>query len=730
MSAGKIFGFLKKGAKKAGKGKKKGDKKQAVWPSGTRVGVVGHTNAGKTCYFTVLNECSKTDKHLQVSVSDHTTAAEFLANYRSIWGLATAVSSGTAVDLRGEQKFPDPTAAEKVIQFSAILDRDRKVSVVSYDYPGCAIDINEHGDMKDRVEDFFSEADGLLFFYDPKLLQAEIQNQSHVSSFVNVIEQIAPLGSKLPIPVALVVTKADILPGFTGEDQVMLVPTADESILAEDFEVFVQRVLDNERLQSNPKWAATVRELLLKLRDFLRVVVGRTLNFQIFFSSSMGTPPEKIGSDIGRSLYRPPRKIVPVGVREPMYWLLNAMVGNRRISRFRTVAKWAALLSFVWILLFSIPFAWHFWYSLPETQRIERDTLKPYDGSLATADPQQLRRISDAYGDYSTSFMVRQFFRSYRPPAERLRNMFLKYDVADSKRQLDEAITRFAGIVKNPTVWPAIKPADGTVLLLPEHERLLADLKAHNLGDSTSELYRRSGRALAYWDLFTAAIKSPGDVAGWNTAKEQVMKDQRFFANEISAGEKQLASAFAEHEGVETQKVIAEQTAGSVDRSFIQRINDDPRPEYRLEDARDELQDMLAKLGSADPKISQMIQKYLTDAAAWQKSRTYQVKVESLPEGAHVHIAVTDAGQEPKYELTQTFAGDAIPLQWKPGQNIHVALDVDGHCEWGKNPSDKVTVQGKYALFELEKGVSFPNVKKTATFRFDPNLTDRLPELK
>ena len=56
------------------------------------------------------------------------------------------------MDLRGEQKFPDPTAAEKVIQFSAILDRDRKVSVVSYDYPGCAIDINEHGDMKDRVE--------------------------------------------------------------------------------------------------------------------------------------------------------------------------------------------------------------------------------------------------------------------------------------------------------------------------------------------------------------------------------------------------------------------------------------------------------------------------------------------------------------------------------------------------------------------------------------------------
>ncbi len=348
MQLSNILKIFKKGSKAAGKHKgKKGPAPGKSWPSGIRIGVFGHANSGKTVYFTVLNEECKISKNLQISVTDNATAGEFLNNYRSIWGLGTSSDAGTVVDLRGEKKFPDPTTRDRLLLFKAIIDMNKSVSVVTYDYEGKAVSINETGELPERVLDFMAGCHGILFFYDPKLMKAELESQAHVASFVNMLESLSSLQSRLPIPVALVITKSDILPGFSGEQQVTLISPEDEYLVSEDFELFLERVLSSSRIASNSAWAGSVRNVLIRLKDFLRVVLTRTLDFQVFFISATGETPEKIGSEVGRSVYAPPAKMKPIGVKEPFYWLLNSILRNRRISKFRTLAKYVTLLSII-----------------------------------------------------------------------------------------------------------------------------------------------------------------------------------------------------------------------------------------------------------------------------------------------------------------------------------------------------------------------------------------------
>ena len=279
MKFSKLFKIFKKGSKVAAgqKGKKSGRDKGPR--SGLHIGIYGHANTGKTVYFTVLNEECKISKRLQISVTDNATAGEFLSNYRSIWGLGTATDVGTVVDMRGEQKFPDPTTGEKELIFNAIIDQSKKVSVITKDYDGKAISISERGELPEAVSDFMSDCDGILFFYDPKIMGAELESQAHVASFVNMLERLSPLDSRLPIPIAVVINKADILPGFGGEEQVVLVSPEDEYLVSEDFELFLEKVLESNKISSNTAWAGTVRQVLVKLKDFLRVVLGRTLDF-------------------------------------------------------------------------------------------------------------------------------------------------------------------------------------------------------------------------------------------------------------------------------------------------------------------------------------------------------------------------------------------------------------------------------------------------------------------
>jgi hypothetical protein len=732
MKLASLFKVAKKGSKVAGsRGKKKADGGSA-WPAGIRIGLFGHANSGKTVYLSILYEECKISKDLQISVTDHATANEFLKHYREIWGLSTAVDAGTAVDLVGEKKFPDPTQRALPMIFNATLDRTRKVAVVTYEYDGKAVAISSTSDQTEDVADFMAGADGLLFFYDSKLLKAELESQAHVAAFVHMIEEIAPLGSRLPIPIGLVIAKSDILPGFTGEDKVVLIPTDDEALLAEDFETLMEHVLSSNRIVSDSAWAGTVREVMVRLQAFFKVVVGRTLDFQIFFTSATGQTPERIGSDVGRSIYTPPRKITPLGVKAPFYWLLTAVVRNRKISRFRLVSRWAATIAIVWAVLYSLPNLYHFSYLLSNARSLEDGIMKAYGGNVYNTSEDERRKIGAAYQRYESSWIARGLYSSFLAPAGRIRNVYRQFDMSEASRQLNDVILTFATIVSDTMLWPKVNPSDNSIITSPHHTKLVDDLTRFHVGDSTSALYLRAGRALTYWDLFTRTLTQQGDTTASNVVKRQVEQDQSMNPRDITPAEKQLGAALCAFKTKQVSTVVAQATASQFDEEIIARINDNLDCQYRMDGAVQELQRIKAKLEPSDTRHHAMIDKYLAAVAEWSKPREYTCKFETIPGGARAYLEVTDAGKNPKWsELNMIFQGDDVKFRWKAGQDIHIALDTAGHnYQWGKNASDKLVKSGKYALFELEKGLYFSNVKMQVTVRFNPPLAERLPVLE
>ncbi|MEZ5360350.1 MAG: hypothetical protein R3F48_16155 [Candidatus Zixiibacteriota bacterium] len=728
MKIGKVFKIFQKGAKAAGKKGNKGEK-ASQWPSGTKIGVFGHTNSGKTVYFTVLNEDCKISKKLGISVTDNATAGEFLANYRSIWGLGTATEAGTVVDFQGEKKFPEPTSGDKILKFNAILDKSSKVSVVTYDYAGKAVAITGQNEQAEDVMDFMSECDGLLFFYDPKLLHAELESQAHIAAFVNMLEQLAPLKARLPIPVGLVITKSDILPGFSGDEQTVLIKPEDEYRASEDFETFLEETLSDNNIKSNSTWASSVRNVLVRLKDFLRVVLGRTLDFQVFFISATGRTPEKIGTDIGRSIYAPPAKIQPIGVKEPFYWILHSIQRTKKINVLRKFAKFATVLGIIWILLFSLPYLIHFKYLMSRAERIEDSVVSAYNGNAYNASDNERRKIIQAYDKYERSWVVKWFFDRFQAPAQRIKEGYLNANQQEAIKQLNGILTEFAVMVRDTTQWPRLNPSDQTVILNEKHTNLVQALEGFHVGDETSALYKRSGRALVYWELFTKGVVNPNDTAVWQVIQQQVQTDKSLYGPELTKEETALGDALSERKIKKTKTVVAQKAAVELG-DLEDKINGNTSPSYRLDKAVSELRSIKDQLASQDD--IRKVNRYITRAKEWWEPRTFTFKALAIPSDGHLHVEVTEKGKDPTWsEQTQVLSGFEYKIKWKIGDVIHIAIDTLGAPEnWGKEASDKKVLSDKYSIFNMEGEVSFDNIGKKVTFSFSPGLMEQVPELK
>ena len=741
MKPSKILKLFKKGGKAAAKKGAKGAP-EIAWPAGTRIGVYGHSNSGKTVYFTVLNEDCKVARNMQISVTDSPTAGEFLMNYRGLWGVGATSDVGTVVDLKGEKKFPPPTASDKVLQFTAIVDRSLRLPIVTYDYNGRAISISESHDLKDKVMNFMVGADGIIFFFDPKALIAELQCQAHVASFVNLLENIAPGGGRLPIPIALVISKADILNGFTGKDQSVLINPEDEAILAEDYELFLERVLSSNRIASNSQWAGTVRDVLVKLKDFLKEAIGRTLDFQIFFVSCTGEEPEKIGSDVGRSIYMPPKKLQPAGVREPFYWILKAVARSRRLDLMRSISKWVAMISIVFAVLWSLPFAFHFWYLLPDATRTEDKVLAQYTstGSAPTyLSKEEIRQILPGYNRYSNSWTTKNFFKEYQVVAKAIIAKYAAMQNVNVDKAMDNIVSRFAAIVADSANWPSKKVGDTTLVDNDQRtafDNIQAELSGLNILDQTSHLNQRRDRVLWLWENFRSAILNPqSDTTSWRVLKDKVSEFEKQPGVQLSAAETQLYNAFKGRQVKTEQKVIAQQTGSDI-KQFIATINNNPSPSFRIDDVPNRLQKSLPDL-QADPANKDLIAKinqYLDEARRFKTEHKYVFWLAECPANHHVHITVDHGSHKGIWRAGKQLYPVVIKdtLSWKEGDDIEIALDKDPHNPttnpetWGAKSALKQVLNDRLCLFDMTQPIIFGD--KTISFQFEQDLTQLLPK--
>jgi hypothetical protein len=734
----KIFKLFKKGSKAAAGAKKKGHG-ELKWPSGVRIGIFGHANSGKTVYYTVLNEDCKISKKLQIAISDTITSGHLLANYRSIWGVGVTSDVGTVVDLRSEKKFPDPTQGDKVLKFNAIVDRSSKVPVVALDYDGKAVAISEQSELKDRVADFMSSCDGLLVFYDPKMLGADMQTQEQVASFTHLMELVAPLHRRLPIPVALVVTKADILPGFTGDEQTILISPEDENFLSSDFEVFLEKVLASNKVTSSPAWAGTVRDVLVKLKEFLKVVVGRTLDFQIFFVSPVGSTPEKVGTDIGRSLYTPPDKIHPIGVKEPFHWLLKAVLKNRGIGRMRWITKLAAVLAVAWVVVFSVPYLYQFSFLHPRTLDQEDAVLQGHlegGGSMTSLSKRQITKILDPYRSYQHKWIVNWLFRPFKQTAEQIVINYHALEKVDIEKVMDTHILTFLDVVADSSRWPA-KKVDDTVFVEDENAQrfgeLVSDMDSLGIDESDAALLRRQERIKWFLGKFREGILDPqASAAVWGQMNEQISRHGSREDIKLSEAEQSLYSRLMEREQKQEVVVIAKETGSAVEE-FLQTINDNTDPKFRLETAPRRLESDLAAL-RADPANSAVIariNRYLQEVQKFKTRRPFIYRLATGPEGCHVHVMARRGNKDTSWRVgKQLWPGMTVDtISWRMGDQIVIALDSPADREtWGENSTSKKELKGRFALFEMEKAVSIGD--KTVTFSLEDSLEEMLPRIE
>lgn len=734
MSFIKIFKFAQKGSKKIKRAKGAAGP-PPKWPEGTRVGVFGHENSGKTVFFTSLYTQSKTAGNFHISVRDNATANEFFRNDMAIKGVDVDSSgSGTIAAKSVPKRFPDPTVKDVVLQFTAILDGSKKIPVVTYDYNGKTASISDRSDEAEKIRDFMAGADGILFFFDPKVLAADPEVQARASSFINILEYIVPLKSRLPIPVGLVITKADILPGFTGEDKTILVRAEDEQVMAEDYEGFLEKVLEFDRLAGNREWASTVRNILVKLREFIRIVVGRTLDFQIFFVSSTGNKPEKIGVDVGRSIYAPPEKVNPCGVTEPFHWILKSIVRSQRLNVLRRVSGFIAVASIIWIVLWSLPFMIHFGGLLHSTYRVEDSVLASVDNNIEVTSDSQRGDIVKAYHGYSRKWLVRKMFPQFELTASRMEDVYGGIRIGPAVARLDSIIVGIANAISDPKSQPRYDQAQDSLILTAGQKSLVASLGKMHVGDKNDVLYLRSGRALYYWDLFTGYVKNPADTTVLEKINYQVPFNLENAQN-YGESEKRLGNALLGVLDIPPPRpapTVRSVRAGLDEYGQLkEQINSSTDPAFVLEEAPKKLEGIRSKLAGGSEQVA-AINAFLAEVKQWDKKRKYTCVLQSIPGKGHLHIEVTESGGTPSWSTqAQLFEGVEIVLHWKPGDDVHLAFDDHKHtCKLGKDPSDKVVLHEKYALFEMEGKVEFADIGKTVTIGFVDGLKEKLPKLK
>ena len=331
--------------------------------------------------------------------------------------------------------------------------------------------------------------------------------------------------------------------------------------------------------------------------------------------------------------------------------------------------------------------------------------------------------------------MVRKLFDSFRLPAQRIRETYKEFDLGKAVGKLNDLIGDFTQIVGNASLWPRINPSNDSLILDARHQKLLEDLNAMHVGDESSVLFVRSGRALGYWDLFVKYLARRDDTAAANAILAQTAFDKGN-APSWNASETSLADALtgiATVKKKEVAKVVDSKEAVADFEELKNRINNSAEPAFLLGKAVGELQKIKSKLNpGTDKNQIAAINAYLKNVDKWKEKRSFKYKLESVPEMGHLHIDVVAKGENPDWSVrTQMLEGDEFELEWKVGDHIYIAFDtLKSEENWGKTSSDKVLFKSEYSLFDMEGNITFSNLDKTIIISFNPGLKEQLPKLK
>lgn len=402
-----MLGFLryfKKAAKLAGKAKRPGapgEPAERIDRSIYRIGIFGHKGAGKTVFLTAVYAFSRDSSELQLLAMGE-TQAYLEENFNQMKGRSGDRAADTKIESR---QFPQATSADKKLSFSAQIGKTMNVSLETMDYSGKNVYIDSADGMPQNLMDFFQLCDCVLFLVDPDAAKNDVELTRRVTSFTRLIEQISDSRKRLKIPIGLVITKADELPGFKSSLQSVLIGRGAGYIKGLRFNDFISGVGEQPYLADFPEWKNALRNVLSRFQSLFDPLVRKTLDYQVFFISGTGGSPLDKGDGSGDVHKAPPKDFRPLGVNQPIVWALRRISACRRAAVFNAISKWLVFGSLLAILMV---------FSLNLYNKMKIDSLINSVASLKLDRLEAYSSLAAAFNSYSDDLLVKLFFGDFR----------------------------------------------------------------------------------------------------------------------------------------------------------------------------------------------------------------------------------------------------------------------------------------------------------------------------
>lgn len=394
-----LLKYFKKAAKFKGKVKRSKESGEQVDTSIYRIGLFGHTNVGKTVFLTAAYAFSENSPDFQLLAMGD-TQVYLEENFIMMKGLGGQDPSGKSKS----PKFPGTTFSDRKLSFSAQLGKSMNVPLETLDYSGKNVYIDSPMGIQQNLMDFFHICDCVLFLIDFEAINNESELAKRVSSFTQVIKQLSGSKRHLDIPIGLVITKADELPGFKSGLLSTLIRSEAGYIKGMRFNDFLSKVAQQQYLADYPEWKNNLKTILVRLQSFFIPLIKSTLDYQVFFVSSTGNLPETVSSQSGVKSKIPPPDFRPLGVTQPIEWALKRIRACKRGVILNKILKW-----FVFAAVFSLLIV----SSLNVYNKTKIDSLINNISELKLDRFEAYNDLNSMFDNYSNNIILRIFFDDF-----------------------------------------------------------------------------------------------------------------------------------------------------------------------------------------------------------------------------------------------------------------------------------------------------------------------------
>jgi hypothetical protein len=332
----KLFG----GAKKKGKGAQAQSDRQ---PGERRIGIYGPSNVGKSVFFTMLYKACRHDQEFRLDPEDPATGKQLINNLNI---------------LRSGEWLPG-TVEETQLNFKAAIRGGSQFPFSTRDYKGETIDLEQDSTAKEALIRYFQSCDAILFLLSPEMIADPRKCEREMMNFTVMINQVTEGGGKgLRIPIGLMITKADGIAGFENESQVALIGRKADYLKAKSFKEFVDGICNQYHVARNIVFQEQVRKTLGNLALFFDFLMTLSMEFQVFFVSSVGRVRKSETQD-GKLITRPPEDPDGIGVKAPFLWVVETIRRKEKIEAVNGVRRFVFRLALVVLAFYSVFYGLH-----------------------------------------------------------------------------------------------------------------------------------------------------------------------------------------------------------------------------------------------------------------------------------------------------------------------------------------------------------------------------------